>query len=148
MGQGLWRSLPEWTLVKEEPLKKKVDSKLSKDEKLKVILANNPMLDDYHTGIRKVEDILDFSDARKWTLDDIGDVSSYPDVTKEMLDEAERTGKIRLYSSNPFTIGSFVTPSKMQARDYAGNGNIFEDIFDIDDIAWINSDEGQIARIK
>lgn len=106
------------------------------------------MLDDYHTGIRKVEDILDFSDARKWTLDDIGDVSSYPDVTKEMLDEAERTGKIRLYSSNPFTIGSFVTPSKMQARDYAGNGNIFEDIFDIDDIAWINSDEGQIARIK
>lgn len=120
---------------------------LSKAEKLKVISKNNPAPDDFHTWIRTEDDILDFPTARRYTLEDIGDVSSYPDVTKEMLDEAERTGKIRLFSSRPFSLGGFVTPSQMQAKDYAGKEKIYEGIFDIDDIAWINGDEGQIARM-
>lgn len=120
---------------------------LSKAEKLKVISKNNPAPDDFHTWIRTEDDILDFPTARRYTLEDIGDVSSYPDVTKEMLDEAERTGKIRLFSSRPFSLGGFVTPSQMQAKDYAGKEKIYEGIFDIDDIAWINADEGQIARM-
>lgn len=120
---------------------------LTKAQKAERIIKTNPMVDDYHTGIRNVEDVLDFNEARQYTLDDIGDVSSYPDVTKEILDNAAKTRKIRLYSSRPFSVGSFVSPSKMQAQDYAGNGKIYEDVFDIDDIAWLNADEGQIARL-
>ena len=121
---------------------------LTKAQKLEIIKKNNIANDDYHTWIRNENDILDFNDARKYTLDDIGDVSSYPDVTKDLLDDAERTGKIKVYSSKPFTLGSFVTPSKMQAKDYAGGGKIYEDVVDLDDVAWITSDEGQLVRIK
>ena len=120
---------------------------LTKAQKAERIIKSNPMVDDYHTGIRNAEDILDFSEARQFTLDDIGDVSSYPDVTQEILDNAAKTHKIRLYSSRPFSVGSFVSPSKMQAQDYAGKGKIYEGVFDIDDIAWLNADEGQIARL-
>lgn len=126
---------------------KPIRKALSKAQKLKVIQKNNPAPDNFHTWIRNEGDILDFKEARKNTLDDIGDVSSYPDVTKEMLDEAEKIGKIKVYSSRPFSLGGFITPSKMQAQDYAGNGKIYEGVFDIDDIAWINADEGQIAKL-
>jgi hypothetical protein len=120
---------------------------LTKAQKAERIIKSNPMVDDYHTGIRNAEDILDFNEARQFTLDDIGDVSSYPDVTQEILDNASKTRKIKLYSSRPFSVGSFVSPSKMQAQDYAGKGKIYEGVFDIDDIAWLNADEGQIARL-
>ena len=121
---------------------------LTKSQKLEIIKKNNIANDDYHTWIRNENDILDFKDARKYTLDDIGDVSSYPDVTKDLLDAAEKSGKIKVYSSKPFSLGGFVSPSKMQAKDYAGKGKVYEGIFDIDDIAWINADEGQLVRIK
>lgn len=120
---------------------------LTKAQKLEIIKKNNFANDDYHTWIRNENDILDFNDARKYTLDDIGDVSSYPDVTKDLLDAAEKSGKIKVYSSKPFSLGGFVSPSKMQAQDYAGKGKIYEGVFDIDDIAWLNADEGQIARL-
>ena len=121
---------------------------LTKSQKLEIIKKNNIAKDDFHTWIRNENDILDFNDARKYTLEDIGDVSSYPDVTKDLLDAAEKSGKIKVYSSKPFSLGGFVSPSKMQAKDYAGNGKVYEGIFDIDDIAWINADEGQLVRIK
>lgn len=121
---------------------------LTKAQKLDIIKKNNIANDDYHTWIRNEKDILNFKDARKYTLDDIGEVSSYPDVTKDLLDDAEKSGKIKVYSSKPFSLGGFVSPSKMQAMDYAGNGKVYEGIFDIDDIAWINADEGQLVRIK
>ena len=121
---------------------------LTKAQKLEIIKKNNIANDDYHTWIRNEKDILNFKDARKYTLDDIGEVSSYPDVTKDLLDDAEKSGKIKVYSSKPFSLGGFVSPSKMQAMDYAGNGKVYEGIFDIDDIAWINADEGQLVRIK
>lgn len=129
-----------------KPLVKAVKP-LTKAQKAERIIKSNPMVDDYHTGIRNADDILDFNEARQFTLDDIGDVSSYPDVTQEILDNAAKTRKIRLYSSRPFSVGSFVSPSKMQAQDYAGKGKIYEGVFDIDDIAWLNADEGQIARL-
>ena len=121
---------------------------LTKAQKLEIIKKNNIANDDYHTWIRNENDILDFNDARKYTLDDIGDVSSYPDVTKDLLDAAEKSGKIKVYSSKPFSLGGFVSPSKMQAMDYAGNGKVYEGIFDLDDVAWINADEGQLVRMR
>ena len=121
---------------------------LTKAQKLEIIKKNNIANDDYHTWIRNENDILDFNDARKYTLDDIGDVSSYPDVTKDLLDAAEKSGKIKVYSSKPFSLGGFVSPSKMQAMDYAGKGKVYEGIFDLDDVAWINADEGQLVRMR
>jgi len=138
-------SIPVFGKV-SKPLVKAVKP-LTKAQKAERIIKSNPMVDDYHTGIRNAEDILDFNEARQFTLDDIGDVSSYPDVTQEILDNAAKTRKIKLYSSRPFSVGSFVSPSKMQAQDYAGKGKIYEGFFDIDDIAWLNADEGQIARL-
>lgn len=122
---------------------------LTKKQMVSIIKKNNPAHDDIHTWIRKEDDILDFKDAREYLRkEELGAESAYPDVTKEMLDEAERTGKIKVYSSKPFNLGSFVTPSKMQARDYAGSGKIYEGVVDLNDIAWITSDEGQLVRIK
>lgn len=153
-------SYPSWSYVLAsapifgkvaKPLTKvasKYAKPLTKAQKLEIIKKNNVANDDYHTWIRNENDILDFNDARKYTLDDIGEVSSYPDVTKDLLDDAEKSGKIKVYSSKPFSLGGFVSPSKMQAKDYAGNGKVYEGIFDIDDIAWINADEGQLVRIK
>jgi hypothetical protein len=149
------KNYPSWSYVLaslpvvgkvSKPLVKAVKP-LTKAQKAERIIKSNPMVDDYHTGIRNAEDILDFNEARQFTLDDIGDVSSYPDVTQEILDNAAKTRKIKLYSSRPFSVGSFVSPSKMQAQDYAGKGKIYEGVFDIDDIAWLNADEGQIARL-
>ena len=153
-------SYPSWSYVLAsapvlgkvaKPLAKvasKYAKPLTKAQKLEIIKKNNVANDDYHTWIRNENDILDFNDARKYTLDDIGEVSSYPDVTKDLLEAAEKSGKIKVYSSKPFSLGGFVSPSKMQAKDYAGNGKVYEGIFDIDDIAWINADEGQLVRIK
>lgn len=36
----------------------------------------------------------------------------------------------------------------MQAMDYAGKGKVYEGIFDLDDVAWINADEGQLVRMR
>ena len=143
-------SKPLTKYVSKLPKTSKLISKspMTKAEKAEAILKNNSATDDYHTWIRSADDVMDFDEARNYTLSDIGEVSSFPDVTKEMLDDASKSGKIKLYSSKPFSVGGFVTPSKMQAADYAGKGKIYEGIFDIDDIAWIGSDEGQIARMK
>lgn len=123
-----------------------------KQAQLDIILKTNPMLDDYHTGIRKVEDIKTFgesveearSDAEKYGDDEW---SAYPDITNDMLQNALETGEITIYSSKPIKNGVFVTPSYMQASDYAGGGNVYEKTVPLTDVAWINTDEGQYAKV-
>ena len=113
---------------------------LSKEQKLKAITKANKMADDYHTGIRTIDDIYDLNEV----LDDFGN----PDITREMLENAIKNDKIKVYSSKPFSQGSFITPSKMMAQDYAGrNGKIYEIEISPNDIGWISGDEGQIARM-
>lgn len=117
-----------------------------------IILKTNPMLDDYHTGIRKVEDIKTLgesveearSEAEKYGDDEW---SAYPDITNDMLQNALETGEITIYSSKPIKNGVFVTPSYMQASDYAGGGNVYEKTVPLTDVAWINTDEGQYAKV-
>lgn len=36
----------------------------------------------------------------------------------------------------------------MQAEDYAGGGRIYSKEVAVNDVAWINVDEGQFARVK
>lgn len=123
-----------------------------KQAQLNIILKTNPMLDDYHTGIRKVEDIKTLgesveearSEAEKYGDDEW---SAYPDITNDMLQNALETGEITIYSSKPIKNGVFVTPSYMQASDYAGGGNVYEKTVPLTDVAWINTDEGQYAKV-
>ena len=61
---------------------------------------------------------------------------------------ALRSGKIKVYSSYPIENGVFVTPSKMEAKNYAGNGKVFEKEVAIDEVAWIDNLEGQYAKIS
>lgn len=123
-----------------------------KQAQLDIILKTNPMLDDYHTGIRKVEDIKTLgesveearSEAEKYGDDEW---SAYPDIPNDMLQNALETGEITIYSSKPIKNGVFVTPSYMQASDYAGGGNVYEKTVPLTDVAWINTDEGQYAKV-
>lgn len=119
-----------------------------KQRQLAIILRSNPMHDNIHLGIRSTKDIKTFEEAydegrkeaEKYGYDEF---ASYPDISNQMVEEARQNGKIRVYSSHPIQEGTFVTPSKMQARDYAGGGKVYSREVPLEDVAWINLDEGQ-----
>lgn len=115
----------------------------NKEKQLAIIEATNPMQDDYHTGIRSIDDILTAEEALG---DDFGGL--YPDFTEDMAQQALKTGEVTVYSSHPITAGSFVSTSKMNAQDYAGSGKIYSKKISIKDLAWIDESEGQYAPLK
>lgn len=118
-----------------------------KEKQLDIIKKTNPMLDDYHTGIRKIEDIKTLAE----TLQDSdwqGDEDFDPDYTRKMADEALKTGKITVYSSYPIEQGVFVSPSKMEAESYSGNGKVYSKEININDVAWIDPTQGQYAKLN
>lgn len=117
----------------------------NKGKQLEIIKKTNPMLDDYHVGIRTVEDIKTFDEV-------INDKESFAwgDFSKEDAEKALKTGRITIYSSYPIEQGTFVSTSKIQAEEYAGgkNGKVYSKTVPIEEIAWINGDEGQYANIN
>ena len=122
-----------------------------KQKQLERINETNPMLDNYHVGIRGLSDILTMREAieearQEAEEGDYETLSAYPDITNEMLENALQSGKITVYSSKPIKDGNFVTPSRMQAEDYAGDGRVYSKTVSIDDVAWINTDEGQFVK--
>ena len=124
-----------------------------KQEQLAIIQKANPMRDDYHTGIRSVHDINTWGEVvdeakRNASSGGWDEWSSYPDVSNAMIEKAIRTGKITVYSSYPIADGVFVSPSRMMAQDYAGGGPVYSKEVAINDVAWINTDEGQYAKIR
>lgn len=122
---------------------------MQRGDQMRMVTKENPMLDDYHTGIRTREDVKTFdemlSDAES-NFREYGSLS-YPDMDIEMLREAKRTGEITVYSSKPIRAGHFVTPSRMNAEDYAGGEKVYSKKVSIEDIAWISEDEGQFAPV-
>ena len=52
------------------------------------------------------------------------------------------------YISNPIVSGNFVAPSKMEAMAYAGNGKVYEKSVNINEVAWIDSLQGQYIQSK
>ena len=105
------------------------------------------MTDDVHTGIRKPSDIKSPTEALKTKINDNDDYL-YPDFTKADGEKALQTGKVTIYSSKPIENGGFVSPSKMMAQDYAGGGKVYSKTVNIDDVAWIDSNEGQFAQVN
>ena len=117
-----------------------------KDRQLSIINATNPMLDDYHVGIRTVKDIKSWDEVLKGNDDD---QFAWGDFSRKDAEEAAKAGKIKVYSSNPIRQGTFVSTSKIQAEEYAGGRGkqVYEKEVPLKHVAWINGDEGQYANI-
>lgn len=111
-----------------------------KSKQLDTILQANPMTDGYHTGIRTVDDIKTYQEVFAG-----GAVDVAPDFTAKDVVKALDTGKITVYSSKPIEVGGFVTPSKMEAKNYAGGGKVYAQEVGTSDVAWIDEIEGQYA---
>lgn len=117
-----------------------------KAKQLDLILKNNPANDDVHLWIRSTKDIHTAEEVFKEAYDN-GE-AMYPDFTLDMMDEALKSGKVTVYSSHPIKNGIFVTPSYMNASDYAGGGRIYSKKIRLTDVAWIDESEGQYAPVK
>ncbi len=131
---------------KSEQLKKDIkESTPMKNAQFEIIQKTNPMLDDYHTGIRSPKDIKTFNEV-------INDEESFAwgDFSKEDAQKALVDGKITIYSSYPIENGVFVSTSRVQAEDYAGGrGNkVYSKEVPLEEVAWINGDEGQYAKAE
>ena len=124
-------------------IKGKVEKDANKTAQLDIINKSNPMRDEQHTGIRSVDDIKTFKEA----VSD-SEAPFTPDYTKEDAESALKAGQITVYSSKPIEDGVFVTPSKMEAKNYAGGGKVFSKRVSIEDVAWIDAIEGQYARLR
>lgn len=120
-----------------------------KQKQLDIIMNANPMLDDYHTGIRNIDDINTFEEAYKKDVGTDNFVTS-PDHTQKDIEDALKNGSITIYSSYPIKNGVFVTPSKMEAELYAGGEGrkVYSKKVDLNKVAWIDNYEGQYAEIK
>ena len=118
-----------------------------KIKQLEVINKSNPADDSYHTWIRSIEDIKTFDEA----FFEDGEYSGMdPDFTESMAKESKETGKITVYSSYPIENGVFVSPSQMEASQYAGGDarKLYSKEVNINDVAWIDGAEGQYAKVE
>lgn len=107
---------------------------------MQIIQDTNPMLDEYHRWIRSTKDIKTFEEV----LDD-PESFVYWDFSRDDAYEAYLNGKVTVYSSKPLENWVFVSTSQNMARDYAWGGKIYSKTVDINDVAWLDWDEGQLA---
>ena len=138
---------------KEDAAKKNLEHELKtqpkhKVDQYKIVQQTNPMNDDYHVGIRKPSDIKTWDEALKSAKDD--DAFAWGDFSENDAKKALQSGKITIYSSYPIKQGVFVSTSKVQSEQYAGGkGNkVYSKVVPLEDVAWINGDEGQFAKLK
>ena len=120
-----------------------------KQKQLDIVLKNNPANDDYHTWIRSVDDIKTFEETLQdddWA--DYVEEGFNPDYTGDMIKEALESGKITVYSSYPIEQGIFVSPSRMEAESYSGNGKVYSKEVNLKDVAWIDPTQGQYAKVE
>lgn len=125
-------------------------AEMLKQVQLDMILKNNPANDadmPGHTWIRSIEDIKSFKEALEY--DGLSaDENVTPDFTAEMVKDALKNGVVTVYSSKPIKNGIFVTPSKMEAQNYAGDGKVYSKKVPLSDVAWIDAIQGQYAEVS
>ena len=120
---------------------------MDKQKQLDIILRTNPHNDDLgtHTWIRTISDIKTYDEV--W--EEEGEIYGItPDFSKEDVMNALKTRKMMVYSSYPIENGIFVTPSRMEAANYSGNGKVYSKMVDLDDVAWIDTIQGQYAKVS
>ena len=111
-----------------------------KERQFELIQNNHPKEDwDYQTWINNVDDVKTYQEA----VDD--DRAGTPDFDDADIDQALKTGRVRVYSSHRIRIGTFVTPSRIEAESYAGSKNVYSKTVPLTDMAWIDSIQGQFA---
>ena len=119
-----------------------------KQRQFEIIQKTNPMWDSYHTGIRTVADIRTWDEVLK--LDDEREGQFvWGDYSRADAERALTDGEITVYSSYPIKNGVFVSTSYIQAQEYAGgkNAKVYSKTVPLTDVAWINGDEGQYAKV-
>ncbi len=141
------QEIRETTKTVEDSKQSSFSLQKNKQKQLEIIQKSNPMLDDYHTGIRSIEDIKTLEET---LLDeDWKDYDEFnPDLTRKDIEDAIKTGKITVYSSNEIENGTFISPSKMEAESYSGSGKVYSKEVNIKDIAWIDPTQGQYAKVE
>lgn len=120
-----------------------------KNAQFELLQKTNPMQDDYHTGIRSADEINNLKDlVNKY---DENEMFTYPDFTLDDARRAVKKGSIPVFSSYPIEAGTFISPSKMMATDYAGGdaNKVYSKEIPISDFAAIRSgDEGNYLPVK
>lgn len=121
----------------------------TKQKQLEIIKKTNPMWDDYHTGIRTVDDIRTWEEVLELNDESEGQFV-WGDFSREEAEQALKDGTITVYSSYPIENGVFVSTSYIQAEEYAGGrgGKVYSKTIPITNVAWINGDEGQYAKVN
>lgn len=116
-----------------------------KEKQLDIINKYHPKADwDYQTWITSVDDIKTFAE----TVEDESNYATTPDFTDDDVAKALKTGIVKVYSSHDIRNGTFVTPSYMEAKNYAGQGKVNYKIVNLTDVAWIDSLQGQYAPVE
>lgn len=157
LSKELYAELQELETKIEEVKEQEKNERIAKEEaeatphKLaqnRIIQETNPMLDDYHTGIRSVGDIKTWQEAMS-EAERLDEGYSWGDFSKEDAQKALKRGKIRVYSSYAIKNGTFVSTSYQQALDYAGGerSKVHSREVALDSVAWISVDEGQYAKV-
>lgn len=122
------------------------DTDALKERQMQIIQETNPADDDYHTWIRSAEEIKTFRESiedPEWAEYD----EYNPDFTRAMAEEALESGEIEVFSSYPIEAGGFVSPSRMEAESYSGNGRVYSKTVPLTDVAWIDPTQGQYAPV-
>ena len=113
-----------------------------KEAQFAVIEQTNPFDEELgnHTWIKTPEDILTYQEAID-NYGGIGDVT--PDFVAADVQKALNSGEVTVYSSHPIEPGAFVTPSQMEAKNYAGEEAVYSKRVPLEDVAWVDEIQGQ-----
>ncbi len=119
-----------------------------KQSQFEIVQETNPMWDDYHTGIRTVDDIRTWEEVLELNDEREGQFV-WGDFSREDAEQALKDGTITVYSSYPIKNGVFVSTSYIQAEEYAGGrgSKVYSKTIPLTNVAWINGDEGQYADV-
>lgn len=100
--------------------------------------------DDNHILFRVAENVGSFEDTISNAKDKgYENLSAYPDVTNQMLEDALTSGRIMVYSKDPIAGGTTVSPSVQHASELSGpDAQIYSKDISIDQVAWETPDEG------
>ena len=118
---------------------------VDKQKQFELITSGNPFNSELgnHTWIKDVSDIKTYEEV--WQ-EEGGIYGITPDFSKKDAIDALNSGKIVVYSSYPIKNGIFVSPSKMEAMNYAGGNKVYSKVVNLEDVAWIDPTQGQYAN--
>lgn len=120
-----------------------------KEKQNEIIQNTNPMNNEYNTGIRNENDIRTWDEVLNLDDDSEGQFA-WGDYTRKDALRDQQKGTVTVYSSYPIENGNFVSTSKIQAEEYAGGpgSKVYSKEVPLNEVAWINGDEGQYAKIE